>query len=211
MNKKIIISVLSVVILVGMLFILTGCGSKKEKKVEGVEISHTMGKGNFTVTVPKNEDGSAKYQFTTEKPDGVAKSSTFYLVTDTAIFGFSSSGLTYNTSSAYKEKYGETEATFDGYLALVNDTENSSRPKLAGMEELELNGRKALRYYNRSGSSSNYSYYGYNYMIAADEIYKGSNVNMIVNYKDETKPTEAKEFDQETLDIISSLKITLNK
>ena len=32
-----------------------------------------------------------------------------------------------------------------------------------------------------------------------------------VNYKVDQKPTEAQEFDQETLDIISSLKITLNK
>ena len=31
---------------------------------------------------------------------------------------------------------------------------------------------------------------------------------MVVNYKDEEKPKESKEFDKETLDIIKTLKIT---
>ena len=92
----------------------------------------------------------------------------------------------------------------------MDDETLSSRPQLPGVERFDLNGRKALRYYNRTGGSGVYEYYGYFYMVAVDEIYPGSEFNMTVNYKGE-KPSEVKEFDQETLDIISSLKITLNQ
>ena len=65
------------------------------------------------------------------------------------------------------------------------------------MEQFEINGRKALRYYNRVGGSGDYKYWGYFYMIASDDVYPGSHMNMTVNYKDEEKPSEVKEFDQE--------------
>ena len=76
------------------------------------------------------------------------------------------------------------------------------------MEQFEINGRKALRYYNRVGGSGDYKYWGY---IASDDVYPGSHMNMTVNYKDEEKPSEVKEFDQETLDIINSFKLELNQ
>jgi len=212
-KMKKVLSLLLVLVLVGAgLFVLTGCDKDGGKKADNtVQISKVLGKGTVTLSVPKNDDGTAKYEFTTTKPEGLSVSGTFYLVTDTAMFAFSTSGLAYNTSKDYKAKYGETEATFDGYLAFMDDTTISSRPKLAGIERFELNGRKALRYYNRTGSSNDYKYYGYFYMVAVDEIYPGSKFNMTVNYKTEEKPTEVKEFDEETLAIISSLKITLNQ
>ena len=210
--KKILSIVLIIALLISGLFLLTGCGNEggNGKKVDGVEISKTLGKGTVTLSVPKKEDGTAKYEFTTEKPEGISTSSTFYLVTDTAMFGFSTSGLVYNTSKDYKAKYGETTATFDGYLAFMDDESISSRPKLAGIERFEINGRKALRYYNRTGGSGKYEYYGYFYMVGVDDIYPGSHFNMTVNYKGD-RPTESKEFDQETLDIVNSLKITANQ
>ena len=79
------------------------------------------------------------------------------------------------------------------------------------MEQFELNGRKALRYHNKEGSSSNYKYYGYFYLIGVDDIYEGSRADVTVNYLDEELPTEAREFDAETLSIINSLKITLKE
>ena len=207
--KKTLIIALVIMLLVLGLFILTGCENEENaKKVDGVEISYTNGKGTFTLTVPKKEDGTPKYEFTEEKPEGLSRSGTFYLSTDTANFGFSTSGLVYNTSKDYKEKYGETQATFDGYLAFIDDESISSRPKLDGLDRFDLNGRKAIRYYNRAGGSGEYEYYGYFYMIAVDDIYPGSHADMTVNYKVEQRPTEVQEFDQETLDIISSLKIT---
>ena len=209
--KKVISLVLVIIMLVTGLVVLTGCEKGNTKKANTVEISRTFGKGTFTLLVPKNEDGTPKYEFTDVKPEGLSVSATFYLVTDTAMFGFSTSGLAYNTSKDYKAKYGETKATFDGYLDFIDDTSISSRPKLAGMEKFDLNGRKAIRYYNRAGSSGDYEYYGYFYLVGVDDIYPGSRAQMTVNYKTEERPKESKEFDQETLDIINSLKITLNE
>ena len=211
--KKVISLVLVVIMIAAALFILTGCENSGEakKNANTVEISKTLGKGTFTLSVPKNADGTAKYEFTDTKPEGLSVSASFYLVTDTALFGFSNSGLAYHTGTEYKAKYGETTPTFDGYLALIDDETISSRPKLSGMERFELNGRKALRYYNRAGGSGDYEYYGYFYLIGVDDIYPGSRTQMTVNYKVDERPKQIQEFDQETLDIISSLKITLNK
>lgn len=208
--KKIISLFLVAVMLISGLFVLTGCekgGATGEKK-NVVQISNVMGKGTFTVSVPKKEDGTPKYQFTTEKPSG-ARSGTFYLETENSIITFASSGFAYQTATAYKEKYGtDTKATFDGYLEWMK--EPKSTIKLSGVEEFEINGRKALRYYSRTGSSGDYKYSGYIYLIASDDIYPGSRIEMTVYYKGDEKPTEAKEFDAETLDIIKSLKVNLN-
>lgn len=202
--KKIIKLALALLIASSVLF-LTGC--EKEKDDNTTQITYTHGKGIVKLNVPKDAEGNAKYTFTTTKPEGISTSSTFYLVTDTAMFGFSTSGLSYNTGKEYKAKYGETKATFDGYLEFMDDESLSSRPKLAGIERFELNGRKALRYYNRTGGGNNYEYYGYFYMVGADDIYPGSKFNMTVNYIVDERPKEVKEFDEETLSIIKSLKI----
>ena len=203
--KKILSIVLMITVIVGCVFI-TGCD--KEKKDNTVAISYELGKGVFTVNVPKDKEGNPKYEFTKEKPKEISTSSTFYLVTDTAVFGFSTSGLSYNTSKAYKDKYGDKKATFDGYLEFIEDKDLFNKSYLPGLEQFELNGRKALRYYNRVGGSGSYKYYGYFYFIGVDDIYTGSRAGMTVNYKTDDKPTEAQEFDEETLAIIKSLKIT---
>ena len=213
--KKVLGFLLTVTLLTGSVCLLTGCektsGGEKEKKVDNTTpISYELGKGTFTVNVPKDEEGNPKYEFTTEKPAEISSSATFYLVTDTSVFGFSTSGLSYNTSTKYKDKYGDKKASFDGYLEFIEDKDLFDKSYLPGLEQFEINGRKALRYYNRSGSSSSYKYYGYFYMIGVDDIYPGSRAGMTVNYKLEEKPAEIQEFDQETLDIINSLKIEAN-
>ena len=187
--KKILSIVLMITVIVGCVFI-TGCDKEKKDNV------------------PKDKEGNPKYEFTKEKPKEISTSSTFYLVTDTAVFGFSTSGLSYNTSKAYKDKYGDKKATFDGYLEFIEDKDLFNKSYLPGLEQFELNGRKALRYYNRVGGSGSYKYYGYFYFIGVDDIYTGSRAGMTVNYKTDDKPTEAQEFDEETLAIIKSLKIT---
>ena len=209
--KKTISMALVLMLLVTGIFTLTGCDKgNTTKKSNGVEISFEFGKGTFTATVPKNEDGTAKYEFTKEKPEGSKKTATFYLETEKSVLAFTTSGLVYNTSKDYKAKYGETTATFDGYLEFMDDESISSRPRLAGIEKFEINGRKAIRYYNRTGGSGEYTYYGYNYAIAVDDVYPGSKAEIGVYYKTDEKYTEAQEFDQETLDIINSLKVSSN-
>ena len=204
--KKIIS--LSLILLLGLI-ILTGCDNAKKNK--GVEISYTHGKGTITVTVPKDKEGNPKYQFTTEKPTGISVTKTFYLVTDSSMIGFSTSGMSYNTSIKYKEKYGDKKASFDGYLEFIEDKDLFNKSYLPGLEQFEINGRKAIRYYNRAGASGSYKYYGYFYMIGVDDIYPGSKLDLVVNYKGEEKPTEIKEFDEETLEIIKSIKVIENK
>lgn len=217
--KKIISLVLTMVLIISGLFIFTGCGEQKvEDKKESSEakkdekvatITYEMGKGVVSLSVPKKADGTPKYEFVTTKPEGMKQTGAFYLTTDTCFIAFSSSGLSYNTSKDYKAKYGDTKATFDGYLEFIND--ESSTINLAGMEQFEINGRKALRYYNRVGPTGEYRYWGYFYLVAADDIYPGSKFEMTINYNAEEKPTEAQEFDTETLEIINSLKIELKK
>jgi hypothetical protein len=201
-----------VLVIVASLFIVTGCEKKeKEKKVETVKISYELGKGTFSLAVPKDEEGNPKYEFTKEKPSELSNPAAFYLVTDTAVFGFTTSGLSYNTSVKYKEKYGDTKASFEGYLEYIEDKDLFDKSYLPGLEQFKINGRKALRYYNRVGGSGSYKYWGYFYMIGVDDIYPGSRAGMTVNYKTDDKPTETKEFDKETLEIIKSLKIEENK
>ena len=201
-------------LLIAVVVLFAGCdktkdNKEKEKKEDNtVEISYTHGKGIVTLKVPKNEDGTPKYEFTTEKPKGLSVSKTFYLVTDNSMLGFATSGMSYNTSTKYKEKYGDVKATFDGYLEFIEDKDLFNKSYLPGLEQFKLNGRKALRYYNRAGSPGSYDYYGYFYFIGVDDLYPGSKFDMVVNYKEEEKPKESKEFDKETLDIIKSIKIT---
>ena len=213
--KKVSKILLVLVLMVTGLF-LTGCDKNKnnggkEKKVDTTKITYDLGKGKVTLEVPKDKDGNPKYEFTKDKPEGLSVTKTFYLVTDKSMIGFATSGLSYNTSAKYKEKYGDTKASFAGYLEFIEDKDLFDKSYLPGLEQFKINGRKALRYYNRVGGSGDYKYYGYFYMVGADDIYPGSKFEMVVNYKDEEKPKEAKEFDKETLDIIKSLKITENK
>lgn len=204
--KKAIKSLALIMVLFVGVFTLTGC-DKAKKANNTVEISYNLGKGKVTLSVPKDEDGNPKYKFTTEKPAGLSTYKTFYLVTDNAMFGFATSGMSYNTSAKYKEKYGDVKATFDGYLEFIEDKDLFNKSYLPGLEQFKLNDRNALRYYNRAGSPGDYKYYGYFYMVGVDDIYVGSKFDMVVNYKVDELPKESKEFDEETLDIIKSLKI----
>lgn len=208
--KKTISLLLVAILLASGVFVLTGCGNEgdNKKKANTVEISQALGAGTVTVSVPKNEDGTPKYQFTTTKPKEVKGSGTFYLETDNVAMSFGTHSLVYNTATYFKAKHGEQPASFEGYLEWMKEPESTI--KLGGLEQFEINGRKALRYYSRTGGSGDYVYHGYNYMVGVDDIYKGSNLDIGVYYKGE-EIKEPKEFDQETLDIINSLKVTLNK
>ena len=205
---------LLIFVLVVSVFAVTGCdkttNGKKAKK-DVAKISYELGKGTITVEVPKDKEGNPKYEFTTEKPEGSKITKVFYLVTDNTIIGFGTSGMSYNTSAKYKEKYGDVKATFDGYLEFIEDKDLFDKSYLPGLEQFKINGRKALRYYRRSGSPSNYTYFGYFYMIGADDIYPGSKLDLVVDYKNEENLKESKEFDKETLEIIKSIKVTETK
>ena len=217
--KRVLSIILTIVLLTTGLFILTGCenggnnGSGAKKK-ETTEITYVHGKGKITVSVPKNEDGTPKYQFTDskEQPEQAKMRSTFYLITDNAALGFATSGLVYNTAIKYKEKYGEEKAktaTFDGYLEWMDDADSGI--KLNGLEKIEINGRKAIKYNMLEGSSNNYKYFGYIYRIATDDVYPGSGLDLDVTLNKEGTTDGAPTMDEETQDIINSIKIEQNQ
>lgn len=160
------------------------------------------------MSVPKNDAGEAKYAFTTEEPDGAIYEGAFYLDTDNAIIIFNFEGLSYNTSIDYIDKYGEKEATFDGYVEWVKDADSGI--SMEGMEELDINDRGAIRSCIAAGSGGDYTYFGYRYIVSLDDVMAGSDLEMCVCYKTEDGLAAAEELDQETLDIINSLTITAN-
>ncbi|MBR2745033.1 MAG: hypothetical protein IKE01_07070 [Clostridia bacterium] len=212
---KKIISLLSVMtLLMVSLFALTGCegnggdSGKDAKKANTIETSEVFGKGKITVLVPKKEDETPKYAFSKEKPEDCKFKGSFYLETEKAVLVFTTSGLAYNTSKDYKEKFGDVKATFDGYLQWMDDP-SSTIPK-NNTEKLEINGRKAVKRESKEGSSGNYKYYGFNYMIAVDDIYPGSYMGMGVYYKGNEEHKSADAIDSETQAIIDSLVVTLN-
>ncbi|MBQ9624702.1 MAG: hypothetical protein IJR47_01210, partial [Clostridia bacterium] len=124
--KKLLAGILAVT----MLFALTACtntgngngengGGKASKDMTEVT-SKLIGNGKITMSVPKNDDGTPKFDFTATAPEGlqqfIANKTSSYLVTDKATFAFSASKMVYNTSKSFKEKYGEQPASFEKYL-----------------------------------------------------------------------------------------------
>lgn len=200
--KKILSLAAIMVIIIGSMFSLTGCGSK-EKKDNITQVSYVEGKLKYTVSVPKKDDDSAKYEFTT------AKKGSFFIETENTVISFSTSELVYATSTYYKAKYGaDQKATFDGFINWVNDPESKIMYK--DYTQLEVNGRKAFRLDLKEGSSGNYKYHGYSYMVAADDVLPGSYIQINVYFKGEEELTSQKELDSETQAIIDSLVVTTN-
>ena len=90
----------------------------------------------------------------------------------------------------------------------MNDP-SSTIPK-NGTEVLEVNGRKAVKRESKEGSSGNYKYYGYYYMIEADDVMPGSYVELGVFYKGDEEHKSADPIDEETQAIINSYSLKLN-
>lgn len=198
---------LALVIFVGVL-VLTGCTSEGKDNEKLAEITYNYGTYNITLTVPQDEEGNPKYNFTTKQPFGFNRTGAFYLELENANLAFGTSSWVYQTSVYYKEKYGVKDPSFADYIEWTKD--EKSGIKLGGMEELEVNGRKGIRYYAREGSTGDFKYYGYNYIFSLDDITPKSRLEVIVYYKEGTV-TEAKEFDADTLKILNTLKVVENK
>ena len=90
----------------------------------------------------------------------------------------------------------------------MNDP-SSTIPK-ENTDVIEINGKKAVRRQSKQGSSGNYKYFGYYYMIEADDVTPGSYVELGVFYKGEEEHKEATPIDEETQAIIGSYTYTLN-
>ena len=198
---------LAFVIFAGVL-VLTGCTSGGKEQEKLAQITYNYGKYNISLTVPQDEEGNPKYNFTTKQPFGFSRSGAFYLELENSNLAFGTSSWVYQTSVYYKEKYGVQDPSFEDYMKWLKDEKSGIR--LGGMEEVSINGRKGIRYYAREGSTGDYKYYGYNYLFSLDDITPKSRLDVIVYYKEGTV-TESKEFDTDTLKILNTLKVEENK
>ena len=217
--KKILSLISIIAILATSMFALSGCGNAEgenngkngdNKKADTVDISTEFFKGTLKFSVPKKEDGTAKYEFTKDRPESLMKyaNGTLYLETDKAIITIASKGWSYNTGKEYKSKYGDKKASFDGYVEFMNDP-TSTVPK-NGVEMVELNGRKAVKRQSKQGSASNYTYYGFQYMVEADDVMPGSYVELGVYYKGEEEHKSSYPIDEETQAILDTYSLKLN-
>lgn len=215
--KKLLSVMAIIAMLAESLFAFSGCGKEENKDgnngdakaADTTQVSYTSGKLTYTVSVPKKDDDSAKYEFTKDKPEAAKNTGSFYLETDNVVMSFSSSGLVYTTSTYYKEKYGENKnPTFEGFMEWVNDPASKIMSK--DYTEVEVNGRKAFRLDLKQGSSGNYKYTGYSYMIAADDVLPGSYISISVTFKGDEEITSQKDLDSETQAILDSLTVTAN-
>ena len=205
---------LALVLFVGVLT-LAGCtnggdnGGKEKEKTS--KISYNYSTYNITLEVPQDEEGNAKYEFTTTKPTGFSRSGAVYLELDKSILAFGSTSWTYQTAVKYKEKYGTKDPSYTDYIEWMNDS--TSGIKLGGVENVKTDdGREGIKYYAREGGSGDYKYYGYNYMFSLDDINPKMRLEVVAYYKGlDELPKEAKELDEETLKVIKSLKLEVNK
>lgn len=211
--KKTVFTILIIITLLSTLFLITGCGNdnSEEKKIETIETFYNLGTTKIKVLVPKiqAEDGTdkPKYEFTTTKPENAEARGSVYLVTDKAIFAFSSSRLVYNTGIAYKEKYGEQPASFAGWVSFVKDPDSKMSLTIKNFEEIKLNNRDAAKYDYRYGTGSG-ELHGYNYRINIDELVPGSMLELVVTTK-EGKTGDIKSVieDEEVKTILNSITI----
>lgn len=198
------VKILITLVLFISILLLTGCDKIEKNKVHYTDINTKVGNFNITLTVPANEEGNVKYNFTTEKPSKFKGIGNVYLETDKTTLSISSEVWTYHTSVYYKDKHETIEPSFDDYIIWMKDPKSTI--KLSGVEDVEINGRKAIRYYSREGSENDYRYYGYIYNISTDDINPKMHIIMKVHNNKEAS-SKAKEFDKETLSIINSLRI----
>ena len=97
--KKILSFTLVMIMLISVLFVFTGCGEENkennanssentatEKETEpkkdskDAEISYEIDEGKITLSVPKKDDGTPKYEFSATKPDGFKKTNSFKIM-----------------------------------------------------------------------------------------------------------------------------------
>ena len=213
--KKLIIAILAL----SLLFTFAACGGGDNgggdngggaAAKEVTEISHSIvwDKGTITMKVEKNEDDTPKYDFSEDAPENIIDSDySFFLDTDIAEFGFTAERWVYNTATDYKAKYGEVPASFDGYLDwLENDAPSYTADDA---EVLNVGDRGAVRFPCINGSPSDYEFYGYRYMIAADDIAEGNYVEVLVVYPDgASEKNDTPELDAEVLEMIESIVLT---
>ena len=141
--KKIIVILLVIIILAGGIFMITSLFSKKgeSKTIKNAEVL-TWDNENYykvSVNVPKEKG----YEFIAKQSEKAPYENSFInftLVGEKFIIEFDSAGYTYQTSNAYKEKYGENNnPNFEEYKKMVQEKLNSIDGKI-----VQVNGEEVV-------------------------------------------------------------------
>lgn len=132
--KKIMIILLVIIILAGGIFMITSLVSKKgdSKAIKNPEVLTWDNEKNYkvSVTVPKEKG----YEFVDKQSEKAPYEDSlvdFTLVGEKFIIAFEAASYTYQTSYAYKEKYGENDKpNFEEYKKMVEEKLNSLQGKI---------------------------------------------------------------------------------
>ena len=210
--KKIIKNVIAVLVIMLMLFSLTGCGKKDDSKnseKNTIKISTALGKVGITLNSPKekNDEGEevAVYNFTDEAPENAEYTAgSKYLATEKAIFSFETSTYTYHTGVKYVEVYGEVEPSYSGFVDYIKSDIYTGTIK--DLEELKINGRNAFRTEYRYGSGTG-DLHGYYYYVDVDDCIGGYLKIVVTTAEGESGDPTVIINDEDVQAIINSLTI----
>ena len=154
MNKKVIIGVVAaiavILIIVGIVFMTKGGNGKSKSKIA----TETLNWDNYkfykvSVDVPKDK-GYELIEGMSEKAP-YEKDPDFTLVGEKFIIEFKNMSYTYNTSTAWEKKYGETEPNFEDFKKYTTE-------KINGMTGAvnQVNGEDVVKQYVKSRDLSKY-------------------------------------------------------
>ena len=212
--KKTISVLLVIALILAGLFVLTGCDNGNGSKRKTTEISYSapsIYSIKLNVPVEKNDSGEEvpKYKFVEEMPEAVKNilsSEGTYIVGDKIVVQIETSSYVYQTSTAYKEKYGDVTPSFEGFKEFIFAEGSTSTLKKG--ELTKLGDREAIKAETRYGAGSG-DLYGYSYTVNIEDIYpRGYMTIRVVTADGNSESTAAVFADAEVQAIIDSIIIT---
>ena len=156
MNKKILSLVLIIVLLIGGLLVLAGCGNKEEKKpTANVTLEQRSYKATLTVpaTEKTGEDGKKEVVPSYAEETTLKKStSNCGFIGDKVAIEFEYSAYVYNSYANYKAKYGDKEPNFENYIEYLEDSEfDQQKSSQKNAEKTTIGNYPAVKYkYNNT-------------------------------------------------------------
>ena len=154
------------------------------------EIEANTGFFIVTAEVPADSD----YAFTEEQPENLKMNGSVYMTSSKILASFSSDSW-----------FGDTK-TYDGTISFITSDDYTGTIK--EFDEIEIDGRKGIKYDYRYGSGSG-DLYGYTYVIDFPEGYEGCTIKFTLSIPDGNFDTTESVFaEEEVKAFIDSLKFT---
>lgn len=192
-KKKIFSNVLVALLVVGGLFVLTGCG--KDLSTE-VTLDERYYKATFTV--PATKDGGEIEPNYKEEEELQWSNNDCGIANDKVAIEFKTSSWSYRTYANYKEKYGDKEGNFANYVEYMKDTEFDSQKTIKSNQFKETTVGKY--------DALTYKWNGAAYYVLDIDGLKSQLQLIVIPLNDEDKVSDLLE-DPEIKSVIDSLKI----